>query len=79
MTGNVAELCFRAEDEVVGVSQEIGRPVAGGSFAARPYAFSSTWILPRVEEGLWASDIGFRVVYDNNRALPVFEAIGPIP
>lgn len=82
MTGNVAEWTYyREEDQTDGVTLPSSqRAIKGGSFATRSYAAASSWgNWGTGGEGVWAADIGFRVVYDNSRALSFAESIDPIP
>jgi formylglycine-generating enzyme required for sulfatase activity len=82
MTGNVSEWTyFIAEDETEGATLPSEfRHIMGGNFSTRSYAASTTWARYGVgSEGLWGSDIGFRVVYDVTRASSFAQSIDPIP
>ena len=71
MAGNVAEWTyFTAEDQSTGATVPYGTSsfILGGSFKSKkPSTQLAGSVGSLASEGVWADDLGFRVVFDTNR------------
>jgi formylglycine-generating enzyme required for sulfatase activity len=70
MSGSVFEWTYyRSEDESGAPNAPLYREYMGGSYATTAFSGAAIWNrLKRGSEGVYAADLGFRVLYSRNRA-----------